>query len=111
MAVKVTGFFQNPKDGLIYQSPTLGLVPHLEYPGQVFLEVRIIPSGSSFPNGGIAFENIPISLFNSSSINNSYNAMIYALEEYIITNLSGSTPINAQSTFQRWDPISGSIIP
>jgi len=110
MAVKVTGFFQNPKDGLIYQSPILGLVPHLYYPGEMSLEVRIIPSGSMLANGGLSFNNIPVSLFNSSSISNSYNAMIYALEGYVITNLSGSTPINAQSTFQRWDPISGSNI-
>lgn len=110
MAVKVTGFFQNPKDGLIYQNPVLGLVPQLNYPGEIYLEVRIIPSGSTIPNGGISFSNIPISLFNSSSISNSYNAMIYALEGYVITKLSGSNSINAQSTFQRWDPISGSII-
>jgi hypothetical protein len=33
MAVQVTGFFQNPQTGLIYQSPLLTLVPHLQYAG------------------------------------------------------------------------------
>lgn len=106
MAVKVTGFFQNPKDGLIYESPLLTLIPHLYYPGELSLEVRITPSGSSIANGGIAFDNIPHSLFNTASINtNSYDSMIYVLETYVITQLSGSTTINANSIFQRWNPI------
>lgn len=104
MAVKVTGFFQNPKDNLIYQSPLLTLVPHMYYPAEMSLEVRITPSGSTLSNGGIYFDNIPHTMFNTSSIGNAYDSIIYTLESYVITQLSGSNTINSNSTFERWNP-------
>jgi hypothetical protein len=104
MAVKVTGLFQSPQSNLIYESPILGLVPHLEYPGVLNLEVRMFPSGSSMPNGGMYYANIDQTQLSYPTENNPYGSLIYALETYVITNLSGSSAINSQSTFERYVP-------
>ena len=52
MAIKVTGYFQNPTTGLIHQSPLLTLVPHLTYRGGMTMDVHI-------DNGGtVAYQSI-----------------------------------------------------
>lgn len=103
MAVKVTGLFQNPQTDLIYQNPILGLVPHLEYPGLMNMDVKIFPSGSSDVKGMLGFSNINKDLLTYPA-EPPYDALIYALEEYVITNLSGSNTINQQATFEHWNP-------
>ncbi len=108
MAVKVTGLFQSPQSNLIYENPVLGLVPHLEYPGTLNLEVRIIPSGSSISNGGIYYSNIPQQELYYPAQGTPYEQLIYSLETYVITNLSGSSTINSQATFERYSPVIGS---
>lgn len=107
MAVKVTGLFQSPQSNLIYENPILGLVPHLEYPGALNLEVRIFPSGSSMPNGGIYYSNMDQTQLSYPTGSDPYEALIHSLETYVITNLSGSSPINAQATFERFNPMEG----
>jgi hypothetical protein len=104
MAVKVTGLFQSPQSNLIYESPILGLVPHLEYPGVLNLEVRIFPSGSSMPNGGIYYASIDQTQLSYPTGSDPYASLIYSLETHVITNLSGSSPINTQATFERFNP-------
>lgn len=104
MAIKVTGLFQSPQSNLIYESPILGLIPHLEYPGVLNLEVRIFPTGSLSALGGIKYDNINYLNFNNVSGSNSYDSLIYNLETYVITNLSEASFINSQSTFERFTP-------
>ena len=108
MAVKVTGLFQSPQSNLIYENPILGLVPHLEYPGTLNLEVRIFPTGSTAPNGGLNYPNIPQQELYYPAQGTPYEQLIYSLETYIITNLSGSNAINSQATFERYSPVIGS---
>lgn len=108
MAVKVTGLFQSPQSKVIYESPILGLVPHLEYPGTLNLEVRIIPSGSKTPNGGLNYPNISQQQLYYPPQGTPYEQVIYSLETYVITNLSGSSAINSQATFERYSPTVGS---
>lgn len=103
MAVKVTGFFQNPQSNLIYESPILALVPHLEYPGLMNMDVQIYPTGSNSYNGTVGYSNIDKNELTYPS-GDPYTALIYALEEYVITNLSGSNAINEQATFEHWNP-------
>lgn len=104
MAVKVTGLFQSPQSNLIYENPILGLVPHLEYPGVLNLEIRIFPSGSSLPNGTINYVNIDQSTLVYPVDTDPYPALLYSLETYTIDNLSNANAINSQATFDRYIP-------
>jgi len=78
MAVKVTGFFQNPQTGLIYDSPLLTLVPHLTYAGQIAMD--------------------------NASITDAYSQLIDALDTYVIANLENANAINSASTFEKYTP-------
>jgi hypothetical protein len=78
MAVQVTGFFQNPQSGLIYESPLLTLVPHLQYAGQIALDVLIIGAGG--PTGAVGYQSIDKStLTYDASITDAYSQLIDAL--------------------------------
>lgn len=104
MAIKVEGLFQNPQSQLIYQSPTLTLTPHLEYPGVLNMDVSIYPTGSAQPNGSVGYVNIDRAQLTYPTGSDDYDNIIYALETYVITNLSGSNAMNSQAVFTRWNP-------
>lgn len=108
MAVKVTGLFQSPQSNLIHESPILGLVPHLEYPGVLNLEVRIISTGSISPNGGISFPNVNKNSLIYPTGSDPYTALIDSLETYVIQNLENYGSINPQATFSKYTPPTGS---
>ena len=96
MAVKVTGLFQNPATGLIYESPLLTLVPHLEYAGVINMDVHISN------NGTVPYSNVDrTTLTFNTEITDPYNQLIDALETMIINNLQTANPINEQATFEK----------
>lgn len=104
MAIKVTGFFQNPSSGLIYDSPLLTLVPYLGYPGAISMDVNIDNN-----QGTIPYQDIRKDLIYNDLINDPYERLLDSLEIYVINSLTSNT-INQQSTFTRthnYIPISG----
>ena len=92
MAVKVTGFFQNPQTGLIYESPLLTLVPHLQYPGQITMDVLIADNGAIVDKATLAY---------GDAVTDAYNQLIDALDMYVIDNLKDANPTNSASTFTK----------
>jgi hypothetical protein len=96
MAIQVTGLFQNPATGLIYESPKLLLVPHLEYAGVINMDVHI---GG---NGTVPYSNVDrTTLTFNTEITDPYNQLIDALETMAISNLQTANPINEQATFEK----------
>lgn len=97
MAIKVTGYFQNPTTGLIHQSPLLTLVPHLTYPGNMTMDVHI-------DNGGtVAYQSIDKNvLVYNPEITDGYSQLIDALETYVINHLQASNDVNAAATFEHY---------
>ncbi len=99
MAIKVTGYFQNPTTGLIHQSPLLTLVPHLTYPGNMTMDVHIDN------NGTVAYQSIDRNdLVYNPEITDGYSQLIDALETYVINHLQSSNDVNAASTFEHYVP-------
>ena len=99
MAIKVTGFFQNPQTGLIHQSPLLTLIPHLLYAGKIVMDVKINEQGC------IGYENIDrTTLQYDSQITDPYSQLIDALETYLIDNLQNANEINSNSVFEKYVP-------
>lgn len=97
MAIKVTGFFQNPQSGLIYDSPLLTLIPHLTYAGGISLDVNINN------NGCIGYQSIDRStLAYNTSITDPYSQLIDALETYVIDDLQNSNDINKATTIKKY---------
>ena len=104
MAIKVTGFFQNPSSGLIYDSPLLTLIPYLNYPGTISMDVKIDNN-----QGTIPYQDIRKDLVFNDLIIDPYDRLLDGLEAFIINGLTGNT-INQQSMFNRthnYLPISG----
>ena len=96
MAIQVTGLFQNPATGLIYESPKLTLVPHLEYAGVINMDVHI---GG---NGTVPYSNVDrTTLTYDSVITDPFNQLIDALETMVIANLQDANPINEQAIFEK----------
>ena len=97
MAIKVTGYFQNPTTGLIHQSPLLTLVPHLTYRGGMTMDVHI-------DNGGtVAYQSIDKNvLVYNPEITDGYSQLIDALETYVINHLQASNDVNAAATFEHY---------
>lgn len=97
MAIQVIGLFQNPTTGLIYQSPKLTLIPHLEYAGLINMDVHI---GDRL--GTVPYSNINrSSLVYNTDITDPYNQLIDALENMVINDLQNSNDINKASTFSK----------
>ena len=103
MAVQVTGFFQNPQTGLIYESPLLTLVPHLQYAGQIAMDVFIAS------NGAVGYQSIDKStLTYDATITDAYTQLIDALDTYVINNLKRQTSVTLRtSNVNIIDPITG----
>ena len=104
MAIKVIGFFQNPTSGLIYDSPTLTLVPFLWFPGVISMDVHIDNN-----KGTIPYHNIRKEIIYNDLITDPYEKLIDGLELYVLNDLKQNL-INQQSTFIRtynFLPISG----
>ena len=100
MAVQVTGFFQNPQSGLIYESPLLTLIPHLQYVGQIAMDVMIAGAG-----GAVGYQSIDKStLTYDPTITDAYTQLIDALDHFVIDNLKDATPINSNSVFTQYTP-------
>jgi hypothetical protein len=93
MAIQVTGLFINPQSDLIYDSPTLTLVPHLINPGLISLDVMI--------NGRdcIGYNNINRSVLEYGSASDPYDNLIEALKKYVIEDLQ-NVGINQNATFE-----------
>ena len=99
MAIKVTGYFQNPTTGLIHQSPLLTLIPHLTYRGNMTMDVHIDN------NGTVAYQSIDRNdLVYNPEITDGYSQLIDALETYVINHLQSSNDVNAASTFEHYVP-------
>ena len=99
MAVKVTGLFQNPQTGLIHESPLLTLLPHLQYAGQIAMDVFIAN------NGAVGYQNIDkATLTYDATIIDPYNQLIDALDTYVIDNLKDANAINSASIFTKYSP-------
>lgn len=102
MAVKVTGLFQNPQTQLIYQDPLLVLIPLLEYPGILNVQIRILINNDN-PFGNVSYMNIDKSVLEYPTTNiDPYEDLIYALESFAISELENANPINSESTFERY---------
>ena len=96
MAIQVTGLFQNPATGLIYESPKLTLVPHLEYAGVINMDVHIAG------NGTVPYSNVDrTTLTFNTEITDPYNQLIDGLETMVIANLQTANPINEQAIFEK----------
>lgn len=101
MAIQITGSFKNGYAN--YENPQLQLIPHLTYRGKIAMDVNItIPTyvTNSFGTGSMSYPQvgaIPMYPENSQLIApetpvDPYSDLIYSLETYIISNLSGSNP-------------------
>ena len=107
MAIQVIGLFQNPQSKLIYQNPILKLVPHLQYPGKLSMDVLIDASGSI---GAIGFNNVDKNtLTYISASTNPYDSLIQSLENYVIGQLQNSTSFNSSASFNIVSPPSQSM--
>jgi hypothetical protein len=95
MAIQVTGFFQNPSSGLIYDSPLLTLIPYLNYPGTINMDVNINNN-----QGTIPYYNVRQELIFNDLISDPYDKLLDGLEVFVINNLTGNT-INQQSIFTK----------
>lgn len=95
MAIKVIGFFQNPLSELIYDSPTLTLVPFLGFPGVISMDVYIDNN-----KGTIPYHNIRKDIIYNDLITDPYEKLIDGLEIYVLNDLKQNS-INQQSTFIR----------
>jgi hypothetical protein len=93
MAIKITGFFINPQTDLIYDSPTLTLIPHLVNPGLLSLDVKINERDC------IVYNNINKSILEYSDILDPYDNLIEALKKYVIQDLQ-NVGINQNATFE-----------
>lgn len=102
MAIKVTGYFQNPSSGYIYDSPLLTLVPHLEYAGVISMDVNINSN-----KGTIPFQNIRQDLTYNDLIIDPYDKLLDALEIYVIDKLSSPGLIFTRT--YNYVPTSGDI--
>lgn len=99
MAIKVTGFFQNPQTNIIYDSPLLTLVPHLEYPGKINMDVKVESNKTILGSVGYVDINKSVIPYPSASVD-PYSDLITALETYVINNLKNANTINSQSLFE-----------
>lgn len=100
MAIKVTGFFKNPLSGMIFESPTLELIPHLEYAGRINMDVRINSN-----SGAVGYENVDRSTLKYDiTITDPYSQLIDALTTMAIENLQNANDINKASTFEKFNP-------
>jgi hypothetical protein len=100
MAIQVTGLFQNPISGLIYQSPTLKLVPILQYYGMVQMDVFINENVGAVPYPMISRNELTY----DTQITDPYDQLIDALENYVIDDLQNANSINSGSTFTKFTP-------
>jgi hypothetical protein len=99
MAIKVTGLFKNPQSGLIYENPTLMLIPHLEYANKINLEVFI---DSQLYVNVMHYSNLTKdSLTYDPSITNPYLQLINALETVVIDNVKDANSMNQSATYDR----------
>ena len=99
MAIKVTGLFKNPQSGLIYENPTLMLIPHLEYANKINLEVFI--DAQLYVNV-MHYNNLTKdSLTYDPSITNPYLQLINALETVVIDNVKDANSMNQSATYTR----------
>jgi hypothetical protein len=99
MAIKVTGLFKNPQSGLIYENPTLMLIPHLEYANKINLEVFI--DAQLYVNV-MHYSNLTKdSLTYDPSITNPYLQLINALETVVIDNVKDANSMNQSATYDR----------
>jgi len=97
MALQVTGSFKNGFTS--YVDPQLQLIPHLTYRNSIAMDVQIViatPGESGSINysqvGTIPMYPQTSELIAPSASVDPYADLIYSLETYIITNLSGSNP-------------------
>jgi len=101
MAIQVTGSLKNGYAS--YVDPQLQLIPHLTYRGTIAMDVNIvIPTyvTDSFGASNIIYTQVgTIPMYpQTSELNypeiktNPYSDLIYSLETYITTQLSGSNP-------------------
>jgi hypothetical protein len=93
MAIQVTGLFINPQSDLIYDSPTLTLVPHLTNPGLVLLDVMINSRDC------IGYSNIDRNVLEYGDMLDPYDNLIEALKKYVIEDLQ-NVGINQNATFE-----------
>ena len=99
MAIKITGLFKNPQSGLIYENPTLMLIPHLEYANKINLEVFI---DSQLYVNVMHYSNLTKdSLTYDPSITNPYLQLINALETVVIDNVKDANSMNQSATYDR----------
>ena len=107
MAIQITGSFKNGYAS--YTDPQLQLIPHLTYRGTIAMDVNIvIPTyvTDSLGTGSMSYPQVgAIPMYPSTSEltypktkMDPYSDLIYSLETYIITQLSGSNP---DCTFNR----------
>jgi hypothetical protein len=99
MAIKVTGLFKNPQSGLIYENPTLMLIPHLEYANKINLEVFI--DAQLYVNVMHFIDLTKDSLTYDSTITNPYLQLINALETVVINNVQNANSMNQSATYTR----------
>jgi hypothetical protein len=99
MAIKVTGLFKNPQTDLIYENPTLILIPHLEYANKINLEVFV--NTQHYVNV-INYPDLnKDSLVCDPSITNTYLQLINALETIVINNVQTANNMNQSATYTR----------
>jgi hypothetical protein len=99
MAIKVTGLFKNPQSGLIYENPTLMLIPHLEYANKINLEVFV--NTQHYVNV-INYPDLnKDSLVCDPSITNPYLQLINALETVVINDIQNANSMNQSATYTR----------
>lgn len=105
MAIQVTGSLQV---GLAYyKDPIIELIPHLMYRGGLSMDANVCApainpeTSSSYYTQVTTLPYYPITseLVYPSKLTDPYSDLIYALETYVITDLSGSNP---DCTFNRF---------
>jgi hypothetical protein len=93
MAIQVTGYYKLPSE-LICESPSVTLIPRLEYKGAINLEVVI---------GNYAILRYDIdknTLIYKEEITDPYSKLIDALETFVINELQNSNEFNLKATYE-----------
>jgi hypothetical protein len=100
MAIKVEGFFKNPINGQIFESPILAMVPHLVTWGNILLDVNILNKDEEL----IGAFSIDI---NKNNLvypigDDAYTNLIKAIESNILTYLPTSNEINSSAIYSNY---------
>lgn len=103
MAIKITGYFQNPTQKQLYDSPNLILVPHLAPFGNILMDVNIVDDEQQHI-GGFAMEVDRAYLVYDDDIEDGHDRLFVALQDYTMGYLPTTNAANEKCTYATISP-------